>query len=152
MATVLQVAGLEVDVHIMAADGRPGANCAFFKEHGIPVHWVPWQMHLPNAVRSFLDFLEESQPDVCVPNCDCPGLFRGRVCTALRNSDRRSAPFRRSLPPPNSIAKMTTKLVWGRNAASIATRGSEMLKTEFIRKTCLRSWLSKGRQIDTAIL
>ena len=72
---LLQKAGVEVDVHVMAFDGKPGANCAFFKEHGIPVRWIPWQMHLPYAVRSFLKFLEESQPDVYVPNCIVPAYF-----------------------------------------------------------------------------
>ena len=72
---LLQMAGVEVDVHVMAFGGKPGANCAFFKEHGIPVRWIPWQTHLPYAVRSFLKFLEESQPDVYVPNCIVPAYF-----------------------------------------------------------------------------
>ncbi len=72
---LLQAAGVEVDVHVMAFGGKPGANCAFFKEHGIPVRWIPWQAHLPYAVRSFLKFLEESQPDVYVPNCIVPAYF-----------------------------------------------------------------------------
>ena len=72
---LLQMAGFEVDVHVMAFGGKPGVNCAFFKEHGIPVRWMPWQTHLPYAVRSFLKFLEESQPDVYVPNCIVPAYF-----------------------------------------------------------------------------
>ena len=32
-------------------------------------------MHLPYAVRSFVEFLEESQPDVYVPNCIVPAYF-----------------------------------------------------------------------------
>jgi len=72
---LLQLAGVEVDVHVMAVDGRPGANCVFFEEHGIPFRWIPWQIHLPSAVRSFLKFLEQSQPDVYVPNCIVPAYF-----------------------------------------------------------------------------
>jgi hypothetical protein len=55
---LLQRAGVEADVHVMALDGKPDANCAFFKKHGIPVRWIPWQPHLPYAVHSFLNFLE----------------------------------------------------------------------------------------------
>jgi colanic acid/amylovoran biosynthesis glycosyltransferase len=74
---LLQLAGVDVDVHVMALDGKPGANCAFFKEHGIPFRWTPrpWQVHLPSAVRSFLELLQESQPDVYVPNCIVPAYF-----------------------------------------------------------------------------
>ena len=72
---LLQMAGIEVDVHVTALGGKPGVNCAYFKEHGIAVRWIPWQEHLPSAVRSFLNFLEESQPDVYVPNCIVPAYF-----------------------------------------------------------------------------
>jgi colanic acid/amylovoran biosynthesis glycosyltransferase len=72
---LLQVAGVEVHVHIMAFAGKPGANCAFFNEHDIPVCWIPWQVHLPYAVRSFFKFLKESRPDVYVPNCIVPAYF-----------------------------------------------------------------------------
>jgi colanic acid/amylovoran biosynthesis glycosyltransferase len=72
---LLQTAGFEVDVHVMAFEGRPEVNCTFYKEHGIAVRWVPWQRHLPYAVRSFIKFLEESQPDVYVPNCIVPAYF-----------------------------------------------------------------------------
>jgi glycosyltransferase involved in cell wall biosynthesis len=71
----LQLAGIDVDVHVMAFGGKPGTNCAFFEEHGIPFRWKPWQVHLPYAVRSLLKFLEESQPDVYVPNCIGPAYF-----------------------------------------------------------------------------
>jgi colanic acid/amylovoran biosynthesis glycosyltransferase len=72
---LLQMAGVELDVHVMALDGKPGPNCAFYRKHGIPVRWIPWQEHLPYAVRSFLKLLEESQPDVYVPNCIVPAYF-----------------------------------------------------------------------------
>jgi colanic acid/amylovoran biosynthesis glycosyltransferase len=72
---LLQMAGVEVDVHLMAFEGKPGTNSAFFNEHGIRVRWIPWQKHLPHAVRSFLNFLEETQPDVYVPNCLVPAYF-----------------------------------------------------------------------------
>lgn len=71
---LLQAAGIEVDVHVMAYKG-PGPNCVFFEEHGIPFRWIPWQMHLPDAVCSFLKFLEQCQPDVYVPNCIVPAYF-----------------------------------------------------------------------------
>ena len=72
---LLQEADVEVDVHVMAFGGQPGTNCGFFREHNIPVRWIPWQVHLPYAVRSFLEFLEESQPDVYVPNCIVRAYF-----------------------------------------------------------------------------
>jgi glycosyltransferase involved in cell wall biosynthesis len=72
---LFQAAGVEVDVHVIAFDGKPGANCTFFKEQGIPVRWIPWQAHSPYAVRSFRKFFEESQPDVYVPNCIVPAYF-----------------------------------------------------------------------------
>jgi colanic acid/amylovoran biosynthesis glycosyltransferase len=72
---LLQAMDIEVDVHVMAFDGKPGANCQLFKEHGIPFRWIPWQVHLPYAVRSFLKFLQESQPDIYVPNCIVPAYF-----------------------------------------------------------------------------
>jgi colanic acid/amylovoran biosynthesis glycosyltransferase len=72
---LLKSAGIDVEVHLMAFGGHPGANCAKFEELGIPVRWIPWQQHLPYAVRGFLKFLEEGQPDVYVPNCIVPSYF-----------------------------------------------------------------------------
>jgi glycosyltransferase involved in cell wall biosynthesis len=69
---LLQAAGVELEVHVMAFGDKPGTNCAFFEQRGITVRLLPWQMHLPHAVRSFLKLLEESQPDVYVPNCLVP--------------------------------------------------------------------------------
>jgi hypothetical protein len=50
---LLQAAGAEVEVHLMALGGEPGANCAYFQERSIAVRWIPWQQHLPYAVRAF---------------------------------------------------------------------------------------------------
>jgi glycosyltransferase involved in cell wall biosynthesis len=72
---LLQAAGVEVEVHIMVFGGRPGPNCAFYNEHGIPFRWLPWQEHLPYGVRSCLKLLQHSQPDVYVPNCIVPAYF-----------------------------------------------------------------------------
>src|SRR5262249_47768385 len=72
---LLQMAGIQVDVHLMAFGGKPGTNCAFLEKNGIKVRWIPWQWHVPYAVRSFLTFLEASQPDVYVPNCLLPAYF-----------------------------------------------------------------------------
>jgi glycosyltransferase involved in cell wall biosynthesis len=72
---LLQAAGVDVEVHIMALGGRPGPNCAFYKEQCIPVRWTSWQEHLPYGVRSCLKLLEQSQPDVYVPNCILPAYF-----------------------------------------------------------------------------
>src|SRR6516225_7022633 len=73
ISPLLQMACIEVDVHVMA--GKPGVNCEYFKKHGIAVRWIPSQVHLPSAVRSFLKLLEESQPDVYVANCIVPAYF-----------------------------------------------------------------------------
>jgi colanic acid/amylovoran biosynthesis glycosyltransferase len=72
---LLQAAGVAVEVHVMAFGGQPGANCTYFEERGIPVRWIPWQQHLPYAVRALLRFLEAGQPDVYVPNCIVPAYF-----------------------------------------------------------------------------
>src|SRR5262245_5998505 len=72
---LLQGTGVAVEVHMMAFDGQPGTNCTYFQERGIPVRWIPWQQHLPYAVRAFLRFLEQGQPDVYVPNCIVPAYF-----------------------------------------------------------------------------
>lgn len=72
---LLRTAGIEVEVHVMAVGGQPGVNCAFFEQQGIRVRWMPFLTHLPYAVRSLLKFLEESQPDIYVPNCIVPGYY-----------------------------------------------------------------------------
>jgi glycosyltransferase involved in cell wall biosynthesis len=69
---LLRDAGVAVEVHVM---GQPGTNCTYFEERGIPVRWIPWQPHMPYAVREFLRFLEEGQPDVYVPNYMLPACF-----------------------------------------------------------------------------
>ena len=71
----LQMAGVQVEVHVMAFGGKPGTNCAFLEKNDINVRWIPWQWHLPYAVRSFLTLLEMSQPDLYVPNCLVPAYF-----------------------------------------------------------------------------
>src|SRR5262249_20231111 len=72
---LLRTAGIEVEVHVMAFGGKPGVNCAFFSEHGIPFHWISWQAHLPSAVRFYLRLLKRSRPDVYVPNRIVPAYF-----------------------------------------------------------------------------
>jgi glycosyltransferase involved in cell wall biosynthesis len=72
---LLQTAGIDLEVHVIAIDGKPAADCAFFREQGIRVRWTPPQMHLPSAVRSFLRFLEQAQPDIYVPYTVVPAYF-----------------------------------------------------------------------------
>ena len=72
---LLRAAGAEVEVHLLALGGEPGANCAYFQERAITVRWIPLEQHLPYAVRAFLRLLEEGQPDVYVPNCILPAYF-----------------------------------------------------------------------------
>jgi colanic acid/amylovoran biosynthesis glycosyltransferase len=72
---LLQVAGIELEVHVVALSGKPAVDCAFFKEHGIPVRWTPFQPHLPSAVRSFIRFLEQGQPDIYVPYTVVPAYY-----------------------------------------------------------------------------
>src|SRR5262245_59501919 len=72
---LVQGAGIAVEVHVLAFGGGPGTNCTYFEERGIAVRWAPWQWHLPYAVRAFLKFLEEGQPDVYVPNCIVPAYL-----------------------------------------------------------------------------
>src|SRR5262249_6640192 len=72
---LLQGTGVAVEVHMMAFYGQPGTDCTYFQERGIPGRWIPWQQHLPYAVRAFLRFLEQGQPDVYVPNCIVPAYF-----------------------------------------------------------------------------
>src|SRR6266446_4068571 len=72
---LLQMAGVELEVHAVGIGGEPSVHCAFFKEQGIPVRWTPYLWHLPYAVRSLLRFIEEGQPDVYVPNSVCPAYY-----------------------------------------------------------------------------
>lgn len=74
---LLKMAGIEVEAHVMALGGRPGLNCASFREHGIPVRLMPFLVHLPYAVRVFLKFLEESQPDIYVPGQILAAYYAG---------------------------------------------------------------------------
>ena len=74
---LLKVAGFELEVHLLGADGSPGVNSTYFREHGIQVRWTPLIMHLPDAVRSLVRLLEESQPDIYVPNCAVPAYYAG---------------------------------------------------------------------------
>jgi colanic acid/amylovoran biosynthesis glycosyltransferase len=69
---LLRAANIGVEVHIM---GEHGPNCRFYAERGIPIRRIAWEYHLPAAVRSFLNLLEESQPDIYVPNCIVPAYF-----------------------------------------------------------------------------
>jgi glycosyltransferase involved in cell wall biosynthesis len=72
---LLQTAGVEPEVHIMAFGGKPAASCAFFKKQGVPVRWMPFLQHLPYAVRSLLRFLEESRADIYVVNNVLPAFY-----------------------------------------------------------------------------
>jgi glycosyltransferase involved in cell wall biosynthesis len=63
----LQMAGIELEVHLAAIGGKPGYMWAFFKEHKIPVRWMPAVTHLPSEVQGRLRFLEQAQPDIYVP-------------------------------------------------------------------------------------
>lgn len=72
---LLKMAGIDLEVHMMAIGGGPGVDCAFFEEQGIPVRWMPLRLHLPHAVRSFLRFLEKGKPDLYVPNCVVPAYY-----------------------------------------------------------------------------
>lgn len=71
----LQSVGLEVEVHLLAFGGRPGVNCAAFERLGIPFRWKPWVEDTRAAVRNCLQLLEQSQPDIYVPNCLLPAYY-----------------------------------------------------------------------------
>ncbi len=72
---LLQKAGIELEVHVMAFGGRPGVNCGLLEERGIQVRWTPFQWHLPQSVRSLLQLLVDSQPDIYIPNCLIPAYY-----------------------------------------------------------------------------
>ena len=71
---LLHMAGIKIEVHVMAIGG-PGAGCAFYEKQGIPVRWIPFLKHVPYAVRYLYELLEESQPDIYVPNCYIPAYY-----------------------------------------------------------------------------
>ena len=75
----LQAAGLEVEVHLLAFGGRPGVNCAAFEKLGIPFRWQPWVEDTRAAVRNCLQLLEQSQPDIYVPNCLLPAYYAAGI-------------------------------------------------------------------------
>ncbi len=68
----LQAVGVEVEVHMF---GSSGANCAGFARQGIPFRLIPGEPETPRAVRNCLKLIEESQPDIYVPNCIVPAYF-----------------------------------------------------------------------------
>jgi len=72
---MLQMAGIEVEVHMMGYHGRTGPHYKFLREQGIPVRWTPFLSHVPYAVRSFLRLLEEGQPDIYVPFFVVPAFY-----------------------------------------------------------------------------
>jgi glycosyltransferase involved in cell wall biosynthesis len=72
---LLQIAGIEVEVHVMGYGGGPGTNCAFYQKQGIPNRWMPMLKHYPYAVRSLLQFLKASKPDIYVPYCITPAYY-----------------------------------------------------------------------------
>jgi len=72
---ILQMAGIEPEVHAMGRGGKPGVHCTFFKEQGITVRWTPLLMHVPYAVPSFLRLLEDGQPDIYVPYFVLPAYY-----------------------------------------------------------------------------
>jgi glycosyltransferase involved in cell wall biosynthesis len=67
------MAGIELEVHVVPFGCKPAVD--FFKELGIPIRWTPPQLDLPSAVRYFLRFLEEGQPDIYVPNFVVPAYY-----------------------------------------------------------------------------
>jgi colanic acid/amylovoran biosynthesis glycosyltransferase len=71
----LQNAGVEVEVHVLAFGGCPGVNCAWFEKQGIPFRWKPWEEDTRKAVSICLKWIEESQPDIYVPNCILPAYY-----------------------------------------------------------------------------
>jgi glycosyltransferase involved in cell wall biosynthesis len=72
---LLQKSGIEVKAHLMGYGGKPGVNCAFLRECGVPVRLIPFQFHVPYAVRSLLHLLEEDQPDIYVPGGIIPAYY-----------------------------------------------------------------------------
>ena len=72
---LLQLAGIELEVHVVAAYGQPGIICAFCEEQSIPVRRMPFLRHLPYAVRALFKFLEEGLPDIYIPNHIIPAYF-----------------------------------------------------------------------------
>jgi glycosyltransferase involved in cell wall biosynthesis len=68
-------AGIDVEVHVSAFGDHPGINCAYFAKHGIPFRWKPWILDTRRAVRHCFKMIEESQPDIYVPNCILPAYF-----------------------------------------------------------------------------
>ena len=75
---LLQSANIELEVHVMAFGGEPGVNCAAFEKEGIKVRWLAYQWHRPQAVRSLIQLVRESQPDIYVPNCIIPAYYAGK--------------------------------------------------------------------------
>ena len=71
----LKAEGFDVEAHVMAFGGSPGVNCAWFKKQGIPFRWIAWETDTRRGVRNCLKLIEESQPDVYVPNSILPAYY-----------------------------------------------------------------------------
>ena len=70
---LLQTAGIEVELHVMGLGRKPAVN--WLKQLSIPVRWMPLRLDMLSAVRSFLQFLEEGQPDIYVPVDNVPAFY-----------------------------------------------------------------------------
>ena len=70
---LLQTVGIEVELHVMGLGRKPAIN--WLKQLSIPVRWMPLRLDMLSAVRSFLQFLEEGQPDIYVPVDNVPAFY-----------------------------------------------------------------------------
>jgi len=57
----------------MGLGRKPAIN--WLKQLSIPVRWMPLRLDMLSAVRSFLQFLEEGQPDIYVPVDNVPAFY-----------------------------------------------------------------------------
>jgi len=72
---LLRVHGIDVEVHFFLIGEARGANQTALEKAGIRCRVAPWPADTVQGTRQCWHWLNESQPDVYVPNCIVPAYF-----------------------------------------------------------------------------
>lgn len=67
--------GIDVEAHLFQIGGARGTNLAALGIAGIRCRIAPWPADTEQGTRQCWQWLNESQPDVYVPNCIIPAYF-----------------------------------------------------------------------------
>jgi glycosyltransferase involved in cell wall biosynthesis len=79
----LQQAGFDVRVHIFNFGTQPGPNTLYIQSLGIPFKSTSWPQKIRAGVRQCIEWMNEDQPDVYIPNCIYPAYLAAAHATAF---------------------------------------------------------------------